>query len=46
MLEHDIITLIYPQQGDMVWILGTDPQPWLAKVTNIYVDTNLKSDLQ
>ena len=25
----------------MVWIHGTDPQPWLAKVTNIYVDTQI-----
>ena len=37
--EHDIIIPFYPQEGDMVWIHGTDPQPWLAKVTNIYVDT-------
>ena len=36
--EQDIVILFYPQEGYMVWINGTDPQPWLAKVLNIYVD--------
>ena len=36
--EQDIVIPFYSQEGDMVCINGTDPQPWLAKVLNIYVE--------
>lgn len=36
--ENDVIIPFYPQEGDMVMINGTDPEPWLAKVVKVYVN--------
>ena len=33
----DIAVPFYPQEGDMVWINGTDSDPWLAKIVTVDV---------
>ena len=38
MSEYDVIVPFYPEEEDMVFINGTDPEPWLGKV--LAVDPN------
>lgn len=36
--EFDVVVPFYPEEGDMIFINGTDPEPWVGKV--LTVDTN------
>lgn len=39
--EYDDVVPFYPEEGDMVLINGTDPEPWLGKVIAIYEDRQI-----
>ena len=39
--EYDDVLPFYPEEGDMVLINGTDPEPWLGKVITIYEDRQI-----
>ena len=32
---HNIIVPFYPVEDDMIWVNGSDPEPWLAKVLTV-----------
>ena len=39
--EYDDVVPFYPEEGDMVLINGTDPEPWLGRVITIYEDRQI-----
>lgn len=39
--EHDVLVPVYPEEGDMVHINGTDPEPWLGKVLGVDANNQL-----
>ena len=39
--EYDVVIPFYPEEGEMVLINGTDPEPWIAKVLTIYEDRQI-----
>ena len=37
--SHEVIVPFYPAVDDMIWINGSDPEPWLAKVLTVLSST-------